>query len=203
MQGDSMSEYTGQDWPYEAHQAQKESLKEEAYVLLLGERQDVDAIREITTSYSYLLKFGRPFQCLYDLVYIRPDEHFLFALQESFKHQQYTVNTARLPLLKAMLEQRPTLLYEVVYKKDEALIVERNFEYAEQGTMLPAIKKALEERGWISRPKATRKSAVGLFDIAGHHANKKAKKAGKKPDIHTFDRWWNELASFWRGKKKP
>lgn len=197
------AEYTGADWPYEPHQAQKESVKDgEVYVLLLGERQDVDAIRDITTSYSYLVRYGRPFAPLYNLVFIRPDDHFLYTQQEAFKHQQYTLAQPRLPLLKKLIEQRPTLLYEVVYREDGEVKTERNFEYAEQGTMTSAAQEALEKLGWVPRPKSKKKAAVGGYPIHLHAACKKAIKEGKRPDVHAPDRWWNELLTFWRGRKK-
>lgn len=198
-----MPDYSGADWPYEAHTEQKSNVKDgECYVLLLGERQDVDAIRDITTSYGYLVKYGRPFAPLYNLVYIRPDDHFLFALQEAFKHQQYTLAQARLPMLKKLIEQRPTLLYEVVYKDNGEMVTDRNFEYTEQGTMIPAIQAEMEKLGWVPRPTSKKKSAIGGYPIHLYAACKKLIKEGKRPDIHAPDRWWNELFKFWRGRKK-
>jgi hypothetical protein len=193
--------YNGEDWPYEALQEQIEHLKEnEVFVLLLGERQDVEGIREITTTYSHIMRYGRPFQPLYSYIIAHPDEHLLFRFEEPFKHAQFTVQPGRLALLQKMIEQRSTLLYQLVYMKDGQRIVEGNFAYAEQGTLTLALEQAMIERGWQKRIKKPKKYSPYYLGIYERIRLLKEIRAGCRPEYYTSDRWWHELYHWWHKK---
>jgi hypothetical protein len=190
--------YSGQDWPYEALQEQIERLKpEEVFVLLLGERQDVQGIKEIITSYGYIRRYGRPFEVLYTYAVPYPDEHLLFCFEEPFSHAQFTLPPARVKLLQSMIEQRPTLLYQLVYMKDGARVTEGNFEYTEQGTLIPALEQAMKDRGWRKRKKRAKKHSPYHLGIYEHLRLLKEVRSGKKPEYHTHDRWWHQFYHFW------
>lgn len=193
--------YNGGDWPYEALQEAAQNVKEnEVFVLLLGERQDVEGIKDISTMYSSFLRYGRPFGPLYAYALPYPDEHLLFEFEEPFKHVQFSLAHSRLDLLKKMIDQRQTLLYQLVYMKDGERVTEGNFTYAGQGTLIPALEQAMIERGWRKRKKVVKKYSPYFLGIHEHLRLLKEIKAGRKPQYHTYDRWWHELFWIWHKK---
>ncbi len=190
--------YTGDDWPSEALQDAKKTLPANyAHVLLAGERQDAEGIREVLQSLSYLQKYGRPFLALYGLTFKRPDHTKLFLVEEPFKHTSFTVPVQRLDLLQKMIDKCPTLIFEIVYTSGNEQVRIANFNVPEGGKLVDTVKEALEAKGWSVRMPVKKKTS-NVWNSIYDYAQNKAKKMAPV----TFDRWFNELSTVWKRQGK-
>lgn len=190
-----MTEYNGQNWPYEALQDAIESTPEtHAHVLLLGEQQDVDGIETILKTLSYLMKYGRPFLALYNLTHKKPHKHFMFIHEDSFKHTSFTIPVQRLERLDRMIKQRPNLLYEIVYIQQGEVKRVSNFPQATQETFIETLQTSLQERGWSPRLAAT-KFGMHYVEIKQYLGAQKKKIKEEHP---VADRWFTDLQKVWK-----
>jgi hypothetical protein len=186
-----MTEYTGQNWPYEALQeAKKNTPSTHAHVLLVGEAQDVDGIEIILKTLSYLQKYGRPFLALYNYTHKKPHRKFMFVHEDPLKHTSFLVPVQRLALLDKMIKQRSNLVYEIQHGEETIT----NIPEHTQETFMDALKQALEERGWSPRLAA---SKYGM-----HYTELKiyleAQKKKIKQEHPAVDRWFTSLEKVWK-----
>lgn len=190
-----MTEYTGKDWPAEPVNEQRGALKDgEYHVLVCGEIFDVHNIYTIITTLSYLRKFGRPFNGLYRLVRHRFTPHSnTIKFEVPFDHKVFTVSGHRVKLLRMLLEVCcDSTLYELAYKKDGELVIERNFPKHDDG-LNAGLEAALRANGWTE--------PTGKPFFSTMEAWQDRKKLGKKAPLLSVHRLFNELSHIWKGKQ--
>jgi hypothetical protein len=193
-----MEQYTGHNWPYEALESAKGALPStHAHVLLLGEQQDVEGIKEVLLTLRYLLRYGRPFAALYNLTVKRAGHSPVMLDEAPFRHTTFTVPIQRVELLSRMIKERSTLVYEIVYEQDGVTQRLSNFPVVEQCLFLETVEQAMQERGWTPR-KSVKKPFLPCWNDFDDYLE--AKKAKKKREFPTLDRWFQELSHIWQNK---
>lgn len=196
-----MTEYTGADWPYEPIAEQKDQIDDgRVFILLAGKRDEVDAVQEITTSYSFLQRYGRQFERLYHLVLRRPDaDNCVFEWESEFKHRIFSLSIHRLEVLRLLLDACDGVCYEVVYLKDGQRITETNFPAYEAGTLNDTLETALRAQGWTERKKVPKGCGKHYVTLEQWQERKKAPKQGP---FHRENHLWSLLPSLFRKRRK-
>jgi hypothetical protein len=188
--------YTGEDWPNEPYQEQREGLQDGHYcVLLAGEWYDVDAIHTIVTTLSFLRKYGRPFNNLYKLVRHRGSSASSVVRWEvPFKHQIFTLNSNRVAVLRLLLDVcGEATLYEISHKENGALVSEKNFPDYAPGQLNATLETELRARGWVEP------TGKPFFSTIEQWKERKAQ--GRKAPVLSLHRFFNELSHIWKGEQ--
>ena len=189
--------YSGEEWPKEAIIEQLSTLSTgQVLIVLLGERQDVIGIQEISTSYSFFRRYGRPFQRLYKYVVRRPEKQLVLAFEEPFRHSVYTLTEKRIELVQFLAEQRPTLIYDVIGKDTGGNIIHMgNFDVLAP-EMIERAETLLKARGWSEQSDMRSKKAFPYW--YNLYLRVQILKGKLTTDFHAIDRWWHENYHLWR-----